>query len=130
MNLNSISQCPTPLNQVFFCEYNQELIQKLIRQNIYNQYQLKIDKQSSSDLLAIMRSVFINNSADPYNDVYSQVKYMNDVTMKVACKQIETGLAQHFGYLQDIDRPIQPPSIPKNTSLYGVKIGYNNQIGF
>lgn len=130
MNLNSISQCPTPLNQAFFCDFNQETIQKLIRQNIYDQYKLRIDRQSSSDLLAIMRSVFINNSANPYNDVYSQVKYMNNVTMKTACKQIETGLAQHFGYLRDIDRPIQPPAIPRNTSLYGVKIGYNDQIGF
>jgi hypothetical protein len=77
-----------------------------------------------------MRSVFINNSANPYSDVYSQVKYMNTVTMKTACKQIETGLAQHFGYLRDIDRPIQPPTIPQNTSLYGMKIGYNDQIGF
>ena len=130
MNLNSISQCPTPLNQAFFCDFNQETIQKLIRQNIYDQHKLRIDRQSSSDLLAIMRSVFINNSADPYGDVYSQVKYMNNVTMKTACKQIETGLAQHFGYLRDIDRPIQPPTIPSNTSLYGLKIGYNDQIGF
>ena len=130
MNLNSISQCPTPLNQAFFCQFNQETVQKLIRQRIYDQYKLKIDKQSPDDLLAIMRSVFINNSADPYSDVYNQVKYMNDVTTRTACKQIETGLAQHFGYLQDIDRPIQPPAIPANTSLYGVKIGYNNQIGF
>lgn len=129
MNLNSISQCPTPLNQVFFCDVNQETIQKLIRQNIYNQYKHRIDRQSSSDLLAIMRSVFISNSANPYDDVYSQVKYMNNVTMKTACKQIETGLAQYFGYLRDIDRPIQPHPVPKNTSLYGVKIGYNNQIG-
>jgi hypothetical protein len=130
MNLNSISQCPTPLNQAFFCEYNQETVQRLIRQNIYNQFKVKIDKQSPSDILAIMRAVFINNSADPYNDVYAQVKYMNDVSMKTACKQIETGLAQHFGYLEDIARPIQPPNIPTNTSLYGNKIGYNDQIGF
>lgn len=130
MNLNSISQCPTPLNQAFFSQFNQETVQKLIRQNIYNQFKIKIDKQSPSDILAIMRMVFINNSADPYSDVYAQVKYMNGVTMKVACKQIETGLAQHFGYLEDISRPIQPPAIPRNTSLYGNKIGYNNQIGF
>jgi hypothetical protein len=130
MNLNSIGQCPTPLNQAFFCAYNQDIVQKMIRQNIYNKFKLKIDKQSSSDLLAIMRMVFINNSADPYNDINTQVKYMNELTTKTASKQIETGLAQHFGYLQDIDRPLEPPTIPRNTSIYGIKIDYNDQIGF
>ena len=130
MNLNSISQCPTPLNKTFFCDFNQDVIQRMIRQKIYNQFKVRIDKQSPSDILAIMRVVFLNNSANPYDDILTQVKFMNGRVCDTACKQIETGLAQHYGYLEDISRPIIPPSIPRNTSLHGVKIGYNNQIGF
>lgn len=130
MNLNSINQCPTPLNKTFFCDFNQDVIQRMIRQNIYNKFKAKIDKQSPDDIIAIMRAVFINNSANPYGDVLTQVKFMNAKVSDVACKQIETGLAQHYGYLEDISRPIIPPDIPRNTSLHGNKIGYNNQIGF
>ena len=77
-----------------------------------------------------MRSVFINNAYDNYNNIEAQVKQMNTQTIKVATENIITGVAQYYGYIRDVDRPIQPPPVPTNTSLYGVKIGYNNQIGF
>lgn len=130
MNLNSIGQCETPLNKTFFCEFNQGVIQRMIRQNIYNKFKVKIDKQSPTDILTIMRVVFINNSADPYGDVLVQVKFMNSRVSAVACKQIETGLAQHYGYLDEISKPIQPLAVPKSTTVYGMKMGYSDQIGF
>jgi len=129
MNLNSISQCPTPLNQTFFSEFNQEVIHRGIRQNIFNKYGVRVDKQSPDAILTFMRTVFINNSADPYGDVCAQVKYMNEIVVNMASEQVASGVAQYYGYLRDVERPLQPPPVPTNTSLYGVKIGYNNQIG-
>jgi hypothetical protein len=129
MNLNSISQVPTPLNTAFFCQRNQGIIQRGLRQNVLNQYGARIDDQSPDAIVAMMRVVFINNSADPYGVVKPQVRYMNGKVIEMATKQVVSGVAQHYSYLKDIDNPLQPPSVPKNTSLYGVKIGYNDQIG-
>jgi hypothetical protein len=130
MNLNSISQCPTPLNTTFFSQLNQDLIQRGLKQNVLNKYGAKIDTQSPEALLALMRMVFIDNSAQPYADVCEQVKFMNTRVIEMASEQVLSGLAQYKGYLRDIDRPLQPPAIPRNTSLYGAKIEYNDKIGF
>jgi len=129
MNLNSIKQCPTPLNTTFFSDFNQQLVQRGIRQNVYNKYRVKIDQQSPDAIQALMRMVFINNSANGYDDVCAQVKFMNQRVITMATDQIASGVAQYYGYIKDVDAPLNPPSIPANTSLYGVKIGYNNQIG-
>lgn len=128
--LMSLKQCPTPLNTLFFSEYNQALLQKGIRQEIFTEYQKKIDYQNKSDLLALMRQVFVTNSSNPYGDLCAQVKFMNQMVIKEAVKQISTGLSQYLGYMRDIDSPIDPSPIPINTSLYGVKLDYNNKIGF
>lgn len=128
--LTSIKQTPTPLNTLFFSEFNQNLLQRAIRQAMYDKYQLRIDKQNKNDLLAIMRVVFINNSAQPYTELCPQVKLMNDMVIKTALGQIATGVAQYFGYIHDIQAPHVPPAIPVNTSVYGNKIDYNTQIGF
>lgn len=127
--LTSIKQCPTPLNTLFFSEFNQNILQNAIRQDMYNKHQVRIDKQNKDDLLAIMRVVFINNSAKPYADICAQVKLMNQMVMKTAMGQISTGVAQYFGYIHDIEKPHIPLAIPKNTSTYGNKIDYNTQIG-
>ena len=129
MNLNSINQTQTPLNTAFFCRRNQDIIQRGLRQNVLNKYGVRIDDQSPDAIIAMMRVVFINNSADPYGAVTPQVRYMNGKVIEMATKQVASGVAQHYSYLKDIDNPLQPPSIPENTSLYGVKIGYNDQIG-
>lgn len=130
MNLNSISQCSTPLNTTFFSKFNQDLIQRGLRQNVLNKYGAKIDNQSPDAILALMRMVFIDNSSNPYGDVCEQVRFMNVRVIDMASEQVLSGLAQYKGYLRDIDRPLQPPAVPRNTSLYGVKIGYNDKIGF
>lgn len=129
MNLNSINQTQTPLNTAFFCQSNQDIIQRGLRQNVLNKYGVRIDNQSPDALLAMMRVVFINNSADPYGNITPQIRFMNGRVVEMATEQVASGVAQHYSYLKDIDNPLQPPPIPRNTSLYGVKIGYNEQIG-
>jgi hypothetical protein len=70
-----------------------------------------------------MRAVFVDNSCDPYGDVCKQIQQMNDVVIKTAINQINTGVSQYLGYIKDIVTPVQPLSNPTNTSTYGNKIG-------
>ena len=130
MNLNLIKQCSTPLNCLFFSNQNRELVQKGIRQNVKNKHGIKIDRQSPEGILVIMRFVFINNAYDHYNNIESQVRLMNQKAIEIATENIITGVTQYYGYIKDIDRPLEPLPTPKNTSTHGIKIGYNNQIGF
>lgn len=129
LHLNTLKQCPTPLNTLFFSEFNMNLLQRGIRQSFRDQTGVAIDYQNPSDLYSIMRVVFINNSGDPNANVQEQVKYMNGIVIKTASGQIQTGVSQYMGYVHDIDTLAVPIDRPTNTTTYGKKFGKNEQIG-
>ena len=129
LHLNSMKQTVTPLNTLFFSEFNRNLLQKAIRQSFKNKTGVSIDYQNSDDLYAIMRNVFINNASSHTDRINEQVKFMNGVVIKTALSQIQSGVAQYMGYIRDIDTLAVPPIAPANTSTYGLKIDKNDQIG-
>ena len=129
LHLNTLKQCPTPLNTLFFSEFNMNLLQRGIRQSFRDQTGVSIDYQNPSDLYSIMRVVFINNSGDPNANVQEQVKYMNGIVIKTASGQIQTGVSQYMGYVHDIDTLAVPIDRPVNTTTYGKKFGKNEKIG-
>ena len=129
LHLESLKQCETPLNTLFFSEFNQNLLQRGIRQAFKNKTGIAIDRQNSDDLYAIMRVVFINNSGDHYSGVNEQVKMMNTRVIETALSQIQTGVSQYIAYANDIDTIATPLSQPINTSTVGMKMGKNEKIG-
>ena len=129
LHLDSLKQCETPLNTLFFSEFNQNILQRGIRQAFKNKTGIAIDRQNPDDLYSIMRVVFINNSGDHYSRVNEQVRTMNGRVIETALSQIQTGVSQYMAYVKDIDTISTPLDQPINTSTVGKKIGYNNKIG-
>jgi Fe-S cluster assembly ATPase SufC len=130
LHLNSLKQCETPLNTLFFSDFNKNLLQRGIRQSFKNKTGISIDYQNPDDLYGIMRVVFINNAGDHYTQVNEQVKAMNARVISIAMTQIQTGVSQYIAYAQDIDTISTPMDRPINTSTTGNKIEYNDKIGF
>ena len=129
LHLNSLKQTETPLNKLFFSEFNIQIVQKAIRQAFKNKTGISIDYQNAGDLYAIMRVVFINNAGNHYEKVNEQVRSMNSVVIKTVIPQIQSGVAQYMGYIRDIDTLEVPPDPPANTSTYGMKLDANDKIG-
>ena len=129
LNLNSIKQTQTPLNTLFFSEFNTNLLQRAIRQTFKNNTGMSIDYQNASDLYAIMRVVFINNAGNHATNVNEQVKFMNALVIKTAVGQIRSVVSQYLGYIRDIDTLVVPPEPPANTSTYGMKMDKSDKIG-
>jgi len=129
LHLDSMKQCETPLNTLFFSEFNQNLLQRGVRQAFKNKTGIAIDRQNPDDLYSIMRVVFINNSGDHHSRVKEQVKSMNARVIETAVSQIQTGVSQYMSYIKDIDTIAMPLDQPINTSTYGKKIDINNKIG-
>jgi hypothetical protein len=129
MNLNSLKQTPTPLNSLYFSEFNMHLVQKGIRQKFRNDTNIRIDYQNPNDLYALMRVVFINNSGDHFSNVNEQVRAMNTIVIDEAIRQIKTGVAQYVNYIRDIETISEPMDRPLNTTTFGKKIDINNKIG-
>ena len=127
--MNTIKQCPTPLNTLYFSEFNQDILQRGIREKFKQMTGIRIDTQNRDDLMTLMRYVFINNSGDHFEGINSQVRAMNTIVINTAVGQIKTGVAQYLAYVKDVDTTAIPLDQPVNTSTYGKKIDYNNQIG-
>ena len=129
LHINSLKQCPTPLNTLLLSEFNMNLLQRGIRQSFRDKTGVAIDYQNSNDLYSIMRVVFINNSGDPNANVQEQVKFMNGIVITTALGQIQTGVSQYMGYIHDIDTLSVPIDRPVSTTTYGNKFGINDKIG-
>ena len=129
LHLNSMKQCETPLNTLFFSRFNVNILQRGIRQDFKNKTGIAIDYQNEDDLYAIMRVVFINNAGDHEYRVNEQVKNMNSMVVNTAISQIQSGVSQYMGYIHDMDRGLEPIDAPVNTSTVGNKIGKNEKIG-
>ena len=129
LHINSLKQCPTPLNTLFFSEFNMNLLQRGIRQDFKNRTGISIDKQNSNDFYSLKRVVFINNSGDHNTNVQEQVRYMNSIVIKTASSQVQTGVSQLMGYLRDTESNTKPNDLPVSTSNYGKKFGKNEKIG-
>ena len=129
LHLDSIQQCETPLNTLFFSDFNKNLLQRGIRQAFKNKTGISIDYQNPDDLFSLMRVVFINNAGDQYAKVNEQVKYMNTKVIDTCLSQIQTGVSQYIAYAEDIDTISTPMDRPVNTSTTGNKINFNNKIG-
>ena len=94
LHLDSLQQCETPLNTLFFSDFNKNLIQRGVRQTFKNKSGIAIDYQNPDDMYAIMRVVFINNAGDHYTKINEQVKYMNTKVIERSLSQIQTGVSQ------------------------------------
>lgn len=129
LHLDSLKQCETPLNTLFFSEFNQNLLQRGIRQAFKNKTGIAIDRQNSDDLYGIMRMVFINNSGDHHSNINEQVRFMNTRVIETALTQIQTGVSQYISYVKDVETISTPLDLPKNTSTYGNKLDKNEKIG-
>ena len=129
LHLSSLKQCETPLNTLFFSEFNKNLLQRGIRQSFKNKTGIAIDRQNPDDLYSIMRVIFINNAGDHHVRINEQVRFMNSRVIDTAVSQIQTGVAQYMSYVQDIDTIAVPLAQPINTSTVGKKLPKNMKIG-
>jgi hypothetical protein len=129
LHLDSLQQCETPLNTLFFSDFNKNLIQRGVRQTFKNKSGIAIDYQNPDDMYAIMRAVFINNAGDHYTKINEQVKYMNTKVIETSLSQIQTGVSQYIAYANDIDTTRTLLDQPINTSTVGKKIDFNDKIG-
>ena len=127
--LNSMRQSNTPLGNQFFSTQNINSIQNAIHSAIKSETGLSIDRQNDDDLSTIMRYIYITNSYNPMGNIPEQMVLLNKRSTDAALGQVRTGLAERIGYLRDIAEPIRPNDLPRSTTLYGNKMGYNDKIG-
>ena len=114
-------QYNTPLSRAFFSIQNIDALQTNIRYNVWLSSGKKhvISKQNDSELVVIMRSVFLQNSKNREANILSQVKDLNKIVLDYTVKQVLTQVNQYINYKKDISNPIQIMDHSVNTSIRG-----------
>lgn len=113
---------PTPLGEIYFSPENIDRIQKRIKKEIFirtnGKYKLEID-QNETDLLVVMRAVYISDAQNnPYKLIH-QVKELNNKTLERIVPDMISMIKQDEEYINNLDKPIDPIPLPVNVSRAG-----------
>lgn len=126
----------TPLTFLFFSRQNVDNIQKLIRILVNKHTGQIIDNQSNTELLIIMRSIFLEFSKHPKlidesmstdikNKLLTQytleVDRLNKLVVDATVPLIISQLQQYLIYLDDASSPLRVMDKPLSTSVKGTK---------
>ena len=105
----------TPLGELFFSQENINRIQKMIKHNIFirtnGKYKLEID-QNESDLLIVMRDIYITCAKNNPYKVIHQVKELNHKTIEKILPDMISMIKQDDEYIKQLDKPIDPIPLP------------------
>jgi len=110
---------------VFFSDENMKRIQKKIKEEVIRrtkgQYQLDED-QDESDLTIVMRAVYLDKCKNLPGETVRQVKLLNQQTVDYIVPDLISNVKQYFGYIKDINQPLQVIPLPLCVSSSGRKL--------
>tara|TARA_B100001564_G_C20668855_1_gene685110 strand:- start:45 stop:500 length:456 start_codon:yes stop_codon:yes gene_type:complete len=117
------------LSDIYFSKKNTDLIQLKIINTIQKKHNYKISKQSHSELLIIMRSIYMDNSTNYYktkDDLKKEITRLNKLIIDYCVNNIVNNMKEYELYLEKIDNPsniiqINPIDRSENVSSKGEK---------
>jgi hypothetical protein len=111
------------VSKLFFSEDNIDLIQLELKKKVYEKTNKKylIDRQSDTELLIVMRSIFLQNSKNLNYDLKNQIIRLNDLVLNYCIDNVISGILAHVGYINDIDKPYTLMEHPQNVNSAGTR---------
>lgn len=109
----------TPVSDEFFGAANIEVLQTRLRDIIQKQTGYAIDRQSTEQLLIVMRYVYMQSAR--HEGGSREVRRLNELVLAEIVPQVGAGLAQYMDYLRDASRMYTPIPRGQATSLKGTK---------
>jgi len=110
----------TYLSQAFFSKENIQILQNGIRAGVYQNSngQYLVGPQDCDSLKIIMRSVYLQHSANQINNITQQISELNKIVLDYSVKQVYSEAQGYMKYLDDASTlvvPIAHPVMPDNT---------------
>jgi hypothetical protein len=110
----------TKLSDVFFSQQNIQIIQNGIRSGVYQRSngQYTIGIQDCDSLKIIMRSVFLQHSANKPDNIPEQIHELNKIVLNYCIQQVYSEAEGYMKYIYDVSTlvvPISHPVMPNNT---------------
>lgn len=115
-------QTNSELSKLFLSDRNIQRIQKLIKKEVFKRtngkFRLDID-QEQRDVFIAMRAVYMEHARFLPGEIVRQVKRLNKKVVSEILPGIITEIRQHHGYLQEINKPLEPIPLPINVNNAG-----------
>jgi hypothetical protein len=111
------------LSQIYFSTENIDLIQDMVRYQVYEQSnrQHVIARQSDVELKIIMRSIYLQYGKNLPDDIKGQVAELNEMVIQECIPSIMTAVEQYLGYRIHITQGPIPMARSVNVSNAGSK---------
>ena len=108
----------TTLSQVFFSEQNIQIIQNGIRAGVYKRSngQYIIGAQDCDSLKIVMRSIFLQYSANQPNNITEQITELNKIVLEYCIQQVYSEAQGYMTYVNDVSTLVVPIERPVMTS--------------
>lgn len=108
--------------RLYFSDLNVDALQDGIRYKIFKQTNKVISKQSTSDLVVTMRSIYLSDSTNLSHDIVGQVRCLNGKVIDFCVRRIASELNARQQYLIDSSQEGYVDSFmprSENTSIKG-----------
>ena len=108
----------TGLSQAFFSQNNIQIIQNAIRAGVYKRSngQYIICPQDCDSLKIIMRSVFLQYSANQPSNITQQIEQLNSIVCNYCIQQIYSEAQGYMKYIDDASTLVIPIAHPVQAS--------------
>jgi hypothetical protein len=104
----------TPLSKAFFSKENIQIIQNGIRAGVYNKSngQYIIGSQDCDALKIIMRSVYLQNSANQTINISGQIEELDKIVLDYCIHHVYSEAQGYMKYLYDVSTLAVPMASP------------------
>lgn len=108
----------TDLSTMFFSGANIQTLQQGIREGVYNMSKgaYNVGNQDCDTLKIIMRSIFLQYSANVANNIQAQINALNKLVLDYSIPQVYGGAQSYMKYCHDASTLVTPLSNPQATS--------------
>ena len=106
------------LSDAFFSQQNIQVLQQGIISGVYHRSngQYRIGQQDCDTLKVIMRSIFLQYSANKPNDIQQQVHELNKMVLEYCIQQVYSEAKGYMQYINDVSTLVVPIAHPVMTS--------------
>jgi len=110
----------TQLSRAFFSQQNIQILQNGIRAGVYHKSngQYVIGPQDCDSLKIIMRSVFLQHSANNPSNITHQIEELNKIVLNYCIQQVYGEAQGYIKYVDDVSTlvvPLAHPTQERNT---------------
>jgi hypothetical protein len=108
----------TPLSRAFFSRENIQIIQNGIRAGVYNRSngQYIVGPQDCDSIKIIMRSVFLQYSANQPFNIPQQIEELNKIVLNYCIQQVYSEAQGYMKYVDDASTLVIPIAHPVQAS--------------